>query len=71
MKKALNESERREIGELLTEIENNADTLADKLDPKRESASRDGEHYLMARHLDAIYKLAKAARRHLNISCER
>lgn len=65
MKKTLSASERREAEELLTQIENNVDTLADKLDPTRKSASRDGERYQIARHLDAIYKLAKGAREHL------
>ena len=55
----------KETKELLTQIENNVDTLADKLDPTRKSTSRDGERYLVARHLDAIYKLAKGAREHL------
>lgn len=62
MKKTLSKSERHEVDELLTQIENNVDTLADKLDPTRKSANCDGERYRVARHLDAIYKLAKAAR---------
>ena len=59
MKAKLTSREREEVQVVLANLANNAIVTADKLDPNRECKVRDGERYVIARHLDAIHRLAK------------
>lgn len=61
MKAKLTVQERRDAKALLVEISNNANVMASTLDPENQSRVKDGERYVMARHFDAIFKLARAA----------
>lgn len=62
MRAKLDVHERQEVQIRLAEISNTANVMADQLDPKGQARAKDGERYQLARHFDAIYKLAKAAR---------